>query len=582
MIILMDSTHKIIKIIDNQMVLFNLDNLDIPIKQFIDPEKGDTQHKFPQHACLFDGDIIKLNDYSSKSNIGDVPKLQTPYELITSTIRSSVLVGYFSTSQQVKFGKTSSGSTIYQITPFNPVLPYFLVSYGGKQTGKLIVTFKFKEWTKGLPRGEIVQVIGLYDMENLIPTLQYNYQANRKECKVKPSVNPLEASVYRTEITECVFSIDPVGCIDIDDAMSWSESDTSYNIKIHIAQPTYWITESELMARAKCAFSTLYQEPYKPNSNLWGDEITKASSLLAGVKRPSYTMEFTIDKPTGKITTFNHYPSWVTNSHAVDYDSCLTIPVISGFYDITKQIAGTNLSNETNVSDTHELVSYWMIMANQYLGESEKLQHLNVPYRIAKANGLEKSTSISEISDLDVSKAFDNMKMESAIYSIDDVDNYHAGLDIKNYIHFTSPIRRMTDSLTHWCLTYGVNFKSLLDVNSFDFQLINTLDKRTKKFHNQLKFLSAIDNLKLEGTDTIELDGWIYDTTGNRWMIYFKDLGFARVKMWEFKFNYLIGDLQREKILEKKVGEKVRFRVCRKPGFLPKEKILIVPLLNLI
>jgi exoribonuclease R len=377
--------------------------------------------------------------------------------------------------------------------------------------------------------------------------------------------------------------------------MSWSETESNYNVKVHIAQPTYWISESELMSRAKCAFSTLYQEPYKPNSNLWGDEITKASSLLAGVKRPSYTMEFTIDKSSGKITSFNHYASWVTNSHAVDYDSCLSIPVISKFYDITKQIAGTNmfeLSNESKVSDTHELVSYWMIMANRYLGESEKHKQLNVPYRIAKANGLEKSTSIS---DLDVSRAFDNMKMESAIYSIDDVENYHGGLDINNYIHFTSPIRRIADALTHWCLTYGINFKTLLATNSFDFQLINTLDKRTKKFHNQLKFLTAVDNLKLEGTETIELDGWIYDSTGNRWTVYFKELGFVRVKMWDFKFNYLLGDLHKEKNLEKKVGEYViknntirpygecfRFSLCRKPGFLPKEKILIVPLLNLI
>jgi len=570
----MEPIHKIVKIIDNQMVLFNVDNLNTPIKEFNQP-------------CLFDGDIIKLKQATCESDTTGYEMTESntgsccasfPYELVTSTVRSSVLVGYFSTCQQVKFGKTSSGSTIYQVTPFNPVLPYFLISYGGKQTGKLIITFKFKEWTKGLPRGEIVQVIGPYSVENLIPTLQYNYQANRKELKVKPSVNPLEASVHRTEISECVFSIDPIGCIDIDDAMSWSQSDTAYNIRIHIAQPTYWITECELMARAKCAFSTLYQEPYKPNANLWGDEITKASSLLAGVKRPSYTMEFTIDKSSSKVASFNHYPSWITNSHAVDYDSCLTIPVISEFYDITKQIA------KNKVSDTHELVSYWMIMANRYLGESEKLKQLNVPYRVTNPNGLVSdgtSNGTSNVTDLDVAKAFDTMKMESAIYSIDSHDNYHAGLDINNYIHFTSPIRRIADALTHWCLTYQINFKTLLTTHSFDFQLINTLDKRTKKFHNQVNFLTAVDNLKLEGSETIELDGWIYDTTGNRWTIYFKELGFVRVKMWDFKFNYLIGDVQREKILTL-CGEKNRFSLCRKPGFLPKEKILIVPLLNLI
>ena len=101
-------------------------------------------------------------------------------------------------------------------------------------------------------------------------------------------------------------------------------------------------------------------------------------------------------------------------------------------------------------------------------------------------------------------------------------------------------------------------------------------------FNNQIKFLTSIDNLQCGGTNTTELDGWIYDKSGHKWTIYFKELGFVRVKMWDFKFEYLIGDLHREKILEKKVGDKIKFSICRKTGFLPKEKILIVPLLDLI
>ena len=544
----MESIPKIVKIIDNQMVLFNVDNLNNPICEFY-------------QSAIFDGDIVKYNETTNQ------------YDIISSHVRTNPIVGYFSTSQQVKFGKTSSGATIYQVTPFNPSLPYFLVSYAGKQTGKLIITFRFKEWSKGLPRGEIMQVIGLMDSTNLIPTLQYIYHVQRKECKIKARINILESEIKRVDINECVFSIDPVGCKDIDDAISWTELADTYNIKVHIAQPIYWLSETDLVERAKFAFSTLYQEPYKPNANLWGDEITKAASLLPGIKKPSYTMEFIVSKDSWEIIGFVHYASWITNTYAIDYESCLEIPVINKFYNITKQIS----SNPK--LDTHELVSYWMIKANTYLGESDKIKKLNVPYRITETNPkFNEVNQYANILDEEVAKAFDSMNMESAIYSLPNGNTFHRGLNLCNYIHFTSPIRRVVDTLIHWCLTYDIDFSELLARNNFDFAILNRLDTQTKKFHNQIKFLTLCDNLNLTGQETVELTGWVYSNKGNRWTIYFKELGFVRVKMWDFKFNYL----SEEKNFEKKIGDKISFKICQKPGFLPKEKILIVPLLNLI
>ncbi len=549
----MDSNHKIIKIIDNQMVLASLSNPTVPECQLVQP-------------YLFDGDIVQFNTQTSQ------------WDIVSSPIRKSTLVGYFSTSQQVKFGKTSSGATIYQVTPFNPKLPYFLISYGGKQTGKLIITFKFCQWTKGLPRGEIVQVIGPMSLTNLVPTLQWNYGINRKECKYKPVKNSNETSglCERKVIKETVFSIDPAGCIDIDDAMSWSENSNEYNIKIHIAQPTYWLSESDLVSRAKTAFSTLYQEPIQPNANLWGDEITKSSSLLAGEPRPAYTIEFNIGKLSKEITNFQHYPSLVTNTYAVNYSNCLNIKLIEDFYVITKTLSGN--SN----MDTHELVSYWMVLANNYLGKSEKVKELNVPYRVTNQTKLNSDCVLEEIPDKEVALAFANMQSESASYQINQVENYHQGLGIYNYIHFTSPIRRIVDALVHWCLTYNINFNYLVSTYGLDINTINKLDTSTKKFHHEINMLERINKLDLESNQSIELEGWVYSNTGNRWTVYFKELGFIRVKMWDFKFNYLTQDLSEEKNLEKKVGDKIRFSVCAKPGFLPKEKILIVPLLNLM
>ena len=48
-------------------------------------------------------------------------------------------IGYFSTSQQITFGKNKAGHTIYKIDVFNEQNSY-IVSYGGKLKGKMKIS----------------------------------------------------------------------------------------------------------------------------------------------------------------------------------------------------------------------------------------------------------------------------------------------------------------------------------------------------------------------------------------------------------------------------------------------------------
>ena len=78
------------------------------------------------------------------------------------------IVGILSTSQPVKYGKTKSGKSIYQIKPIKKILPPFWITYGGKLQGRIIISFKFKEWNDDSksPFGEIIKVIGVYNWNN--------------------------------------------------------------------------------------------------------------------------------------------------------------------------------------------------------------------------------------------------------------------------------------------------------------------------------------------------------------------------------------------------------------------------------
>jgi len=103
-----------------------------------------------------------------------------------SLLKDKLIVGILSTSQQVKYGKTSSGKPIFQINPLDYQLPNFWITYGGTLKGKIILIFKFKEYKEGtLPFGEIYDIIGLATEENLTKSLIYHYEINRKNFKLK-------------------------------------------------------------------------------------------------------------------------------------------------------------------------------------------------------------------------------------------------------------------------------------------------------------------------------------------------------------------------------------------------------------
>jgi len=468
----------------------------------------------PKPIKLFNKDIIKKNR-----------------ELVSSEIRNKILVGYFSTSQTIRFGKTKTKKIIYLVKPFEKYIPNFLVSYGGKLKGKLLIRFKFTHWNKKLPTGHIVNVIGYKDETNLKRCIAYNNQLDYKQIKLKPTNNILENKIVRQDLTLLnTYSIDPYGSKDIDDAFSYD----GINIYIHIAQPIVYLNSEIIKNISKKRFSTLYLQDSE--ISLWGDKITQESSLLENEIRKSYTLQF-----NNKGEIINHFPSIIKLNKNYWYKEINKTSLFSDFFQISKLIF------KKNILTAEKLIETWMIHTNCTIGKI--IKNKNMIYRI---------------NDTDITKIDKNIKKKyyhASEYIKDDGINRHNILECNNYVHFTSPIRRLIDNIIHYFLTYDEIIEISLDK-------INILSKSSNKFHRTLELNKKINDLSSELITKAIIVNKITDYD---WEIYIEEIGFIYYNILPYKLRkteHIVPLLE--------IGDQFEIQIQKKKGFLPYEKINIL------
>ena len=310
----------------------------------------------------------------------------------------------------------------------------------------------------------------------------------------------------RVDMTDYeVYSIDPDGCEDADDAFSIYEENGKLYLAIHIADPTEYIQlNSPLWKDIQRRIVTRYPSN-KPPIHMMPNEIMEKASLMVnryGSEKNALSILTEIDStqytPVGKIrilfTKIN-----VKCENALSYKQAATLSYSNDVLDNGLKISQAlqkKRRNETKAVVLNDLVTSYIIFNNN---EPEL-------YRDSPTETLMKQM-IAEFAIFANSFIGEYLKINfkgSGLYRIcpakewlDTVDDTITGKELLNeiimngikaeymstiashdlvgspeYIHFTSPIRRLSDCVCHYLLKY-IHIQNIVGVNNIEVPFTN-------------------------------------------------------------------------------------------------------------
>ena len=379
------------------------------------------------------------------------------------------------------YGRTENNKRLYyKCRPNDPKIPCFLVAYDisvgfNKKYQNKYVTFSYHHWTDKHPVGVLSQTIG--DVYDLAAFNEYQLFCKQLQTSIKPAVSATNSALrlrsvgsYQTEIMECpkrfgnmvnlfdnklnVFTIDPSGCTDRDDALSIlsvSNGDiTEHLVTVHIANVWVWIEALGLGDVLGNRVSTIYfpemKRPMLPTTI--GEELC---SLDEGNVRFAFSMDFTvIDHPKKGV-----YIQYLESMRPAMYQSAIQVsknfvyeePVLLDNMDY-KSLKTLTQKLDKTVKNSHDVVAFWMVQMNRYAAKHMKSERFGIFRTVQNKNNPELDPETEDETIPPIVRAWEQqLTGEYVLYSNKVQNLCHNSLGYSEYVHITSPIRRMVDLL---------------------------------------------------------------------------------------------------------------------------------------
>lgn len=339
------------------------------------------------------------------------------------------------------------------------------------------------------------------DIESEKEYLMYCHNINIK--KRKKNDDPIiDLTPNRINLEDIyTISIDPRGCTDIDDALSFIHTQDSDILYIHIADVSSFFDEtSKYNTEGMERIESLYLE-WK-QYNMYPDELVKEMSLLQDQKRRAYTIE--IKYKNMMIVDVNCYKSFIRVNKNMSYDDF--DDNLKELYDFVKQIYGKS------DYDTHKLVETCMILCNTHVAKLIYEKGKNLP--ICRSH---KKPDLEAIKHLTLNSEIESHILHyyynKASYVIGKQSHETIGVDM--YSHFTSPIRRFVDVLTHRLLYNSMHNINNMNNMNIIIHRINIMHNLIQKANRESKSLMMIYELYKNNNTVIDTNGYIINICHN-------------------------------------------------------------------
>lgn len=456
----------------------------------------------PMKHYLFHGDIFSLSTISSISRKSTI-KIEQPSILRESYFPAILLLT--KTYGSVKGTK----KMYYKCIPNDIHYPCFLVPYElsmksfHKKISNMYVLLRLKEWgSTNHPIAVIDRIIGsvgitehLYEYEIFCKKLE---NTTMRQFSKEVSLFSSSELIIENVEKEYIFSIDPEGCIDYDDAFSISQEENTDIIKlcIYISNVPYGLDKMNVWKYIK-QVSTIYL-PHKKKTMLPNILSDDKYSLQSKTWKQVFVMELMITNQGEEVSVhFYQRLAKIAENFIYDEPALLLHPKYK-LLEKTVQILSKNekYGYIKNINNSHDVVAYLMIFMNHQVGS--RLQR-----GIFRCT--EESLSIRD-------NIPDSIKNDIIGWSSSEVGVYigyyrppqynnennlktqppiHRALDLSYYTHITSPIRRLVDIINMILFQQQYNIYSF-STSANDF--VDSWMNRVSYINEQTLYIKQLQN----------------------------------------------------------------------------------------